>query len=382
MAFSLTTESTATGIRRYSCRPQISHLSSASFQRSSVHRPKTAYPRFSGVVSGYRYYDPASTKWLCNDPLGEQAGPNLSEAFGNDPVNNTDPLGLWYLEGDQAIAVQGDTLGGLAAILGIDWHELPDNGDPKKLQIGQGVNVARWIAPLRAILGRYQFYTEGLLRLSTDKMAFEDAIRENTDARGNYDPAAVSKAAREKRALYERAIAAAGGIEKTARWARLAEGGRRWWLARQLATATDRQKLALQVLEAAKTGKSISITKGGVVLGVIGAGFDAEAAYHAFRQGQYKEGVRKTSTAGVAVGGIWFPPAAVAGALYAVAFDPLLSYTIGGGAIEHQTHQNIVENDMLYYQQINRIIEHGSQRIEEIEPDVQRAVRVFEQLTK
>ncbi|MEI6219439.1 MAG: RHS repeat-associated core domain-containing protein, partial [bacterium] len=94
MAFSLKTESTATGVRWHSCRPQLSHLSSASFRRSSVHRPKTAYPRFSGVVSGLRYYDPASTKWLSNDPLQEQAGPNLSSFCGNDPVNNVDPLGL------------------------------------------------------------------------------------------------------------------------------------------------------------------------------------------------------------------------------------------------------------------------------------------------
>ncbi|MDD4869428.1 MAG: RHS repeat-associated core domain-containing protein [Kiritimatiellae bacterium] len=42
---------------------------------------------------GYRYYDPNSCKWLSRDPLGEQGGVNLTQAFGNDPVNKYDPDG-------------------------------------------------------------------------------------------------------------------------------------------------------------------------------------------------------------------------------------------------------------------------------------------------
>lgn len=43
---------------------------------------------------GYRYYDPASCKWLCRDPLQEQGGINLTAYCNNDPVNKVDPLGL------------------------------------------------------------------------------------------------------------------------------------------------------------------------------------------------------------------------------------------------------------------------------------------------
>jgi len=43
---------------------------------------------------GYRYYDPASTKWLSRDPKGESGGLNLTCFCGNDPVNGSDPLGL------------------------------------------------------------------------------------------------------------------------------------------------------------------------------------------------------------------------------------------------------------------------------------------------
>ena len=50
-------------------------------------RPESSY-------YGYCYYDPASCKWLSNDPKGEDAGVNLSAFCGNDPVNKYDPLGL------------------------------------------------------------------------------------------------------------------------------------------------------------------------------------------------------------------------------------------------------------------------------------------------
>ena len=43
---------------------------------------------------GYRYYDPASCKWLCRDPLQEQGGINLTAYCNGDPVNKFDPLGL------------------------------------------------------------------------------------------------------------------------------------------------------------------------------------------------------------------------------------------------------------------------------------------------
>ena len=44
---------------------------------------------------GYRYYTPDLGRWLCRDPLQEQAGPNLYAYCQNDPINQIDPLGLW-----------------------------------------------------------------------------------------------------------------------------------------------------------------------------------------------------------------------------------------------------------------------------------------------
>jgi RHS repeat-associated protein len=46
------------------------------------------------IYFGYRFYEPRTGKWMTTDPLGEAGGLNLTAAFGNNPVNNIDPLGL------------------------------------------------------------------------------------------------------------------------------------------------------------------------------------------------------------------------------------------------------------------------------------------------
>ena len=43
---------------------------------------------------GYRFYAPASGRWMTRDPLGEVASPNLYAFVKNDPINRYDPTGL------------------------------------------------------------------------------------------------------------------------------------------------------------------------------------------------------------------------------------------------------------------------------------------------
>lgn len=47
---------------------------------------------------GYRYYSPTTGRWLSRDPLEEQGGVNLYGFVGNDPLNDSDSLGLesWW----------------------------------------------------------------------------------------------------------------------------------------------------------------------------------------------------------------------------------------------------------------------------------------------
>jgi RHS repeat-associated protein len=52
---------------------------------------------------GYRYYQPASGKWLSRDPIGEVGGYNQYSLLDNDPNNSCDYLGM--LKKDDAIDV-------------------------------------------------------------------------------------------------------------------------------------------------------------------------------------------------------------------------------------------------------------------------------------
>ena len=44
---------------------------------------------------GYRFYDPATQRWLNRDPIGEDGGVNLYGYVENDPLSNVDFFGLW-----------------------------------------------------------------------------------------------------------------------------------------------------------------------------------------------------------------------------------------------------------------------------------------------
>ena len=48
--------------------------------------------------TGARYYDPRLGRFLQTDPAGHAAGPNLYAYVGNDPLNATDPSGLFTLQ--------------------------------------------------------------------------------------------------------------------------------------------------------------------------------------------------------------------------------------------------------------------------------------------
>jgi len=45
-----------------------------------------------------RWYDPVTGRWLSKDPIGLSGGLNQYAFCGNDPVNNLDPSGLYWLD--------------------------------------------------------------------------------------------------------------------------------------------------------------------------------------------------------------------------------------------------------------------------------------------
>ncbi len=78
------------------------------------------FDKVSGLYYfGYRWYDPVTGRWLSRDPLGEQGGLNLYAYCQNDPINQTDPLGLaWWNPFASDFAVWQ---AGLAGARGLGW---------------------------------------------------------------------------------------------------------------------------------------------------------------------------------------------------------------------------------------------------------------------
>ena len=63
--------------------------------RTALRTPKTAYPRFNGCESGFRFFSPGLARWISRDPIGESDGLNrLYAAANNNLINTVDLLGL------------------------------------------------------------------------------------------------------------------------------------------------------------------------------------------------------------------------------------------------------------------------------------------------
>jgi len=72
--------------------------SSGSYADANPYRFSTKYfdQETELYYYGYRYYDPATGKWLSKDPLQEEGGVNLTAFAGNSGINTVDLLGLCY----------------------------------------------------------------------------------------------------------------------------------------------------------------------------------------------------------------------------------------------------------------------------------------------
>ena len=66
---------------------------------------------------GYRFYDPATQRWLNRDPIGEEGGVNLYGYVGNNPIDNVDPLGLSSIHVQVLVAIAKGDLVALESLL-------------------------------------------------------------------------------------------------------------------------------------------------------------------------------------------------------------------------------------------------------------------------
>ena len=51
-------------------------------------------PELGFYYYGYRYYDPATGRWLNRDPIGERGGENVYGVVKNAPISRTDIFGM------------------------------------------------------------------------------------------------------------------------------------------------------------------------------------------------------------------------------------------------------------------------------------------------
>jgi RHS repeat-associated protein len=96
-----------------------------------------------------RYYDPGSGRWMSQDPLGFDAGDsNLYRYVNNASSSELDPTGLWAIERNnsgtaRAISEKGDTIQGLADLIGLDIGEREAwLSHPEKVEVSDGTKAA------------------------------------------------------------------------------------------------------------------------------------------------------------------------------------------------------------------------------------------------
>jgi RHS repeat-associated protein len=94
------------------------------------------------VVAPFRFYDPASSRWVSRDPIGEMGGLLLYGYVGNNPINAMDPLGL----------TAAFIAGGLAnpELLGMLEDQGMDFGTPPAETLAEAGEAAKCVAQAMA----------------------------------------------------------------------------------------------------------------------------------------------------------------------------------------------------------------------------------------
>src|ERR1035441_1916421 len=87
-----------------------------SLEAEACEHPKPQFPGSHSAISGQRYYNPTTGRWLSRDPIGERGGINLYGFVGNNPISRIDLFGL---DGQQAVLSPGAR--------GNPWHD-PNTG--------------------------------------------------------------------------------------------------------------------------------------------------------------------------------------------------------------------------------------------------------------
>ena len=107
---------------------------------------KPVYRRMVIAISGMRYYNPTTGRWISRDPIGEEGGLNLYGFVGNDPINLIDSFGLSIHPG--GIVSPTKTVKTVSALEGVFLarmkHELGQALSPLSDDLSPRERAARW----------------------------------------------------------------------------------------------------------------------------------------------------------------------------------------------------------------------------------------------
>ena len=78
--------------------------------RTALRKSKTAYPRFNGCESGFRFFSPGIGRWASRDPIGERGGLNLFSICENNSVQKCDRTGKQTILGGTSLSFSVDDL--------------------------------------------------------------------------------------------------------------------------------------------------------------------------------------------------------------------------------------------------------------------------------
>jgi RHS repeat-associated protein len=108
-----------------------------------------------------RWYDPELGRFLTPDPMGYTDGPSMYTGFGNNPVNNSDPLGL-----RQATPEDEEAMAALAhRITAFDW-QYAENQSASARMLETGYELPHWWSLEK------QRYTRWITRHATSEESY------------------------------------------------------------------------------------------------------------------------------------------------------------------------------------------------------------------
>jgi len=150
----------------------------------------------------HRYYDPGAGKFINRDPIGYQGGANLYGFCDGNPVNGSDPLGLWNIykaiytgDGDASDAVYDAAVAQGAATLTFEGRTMLNLNKKSLVAVGAAFGIGT--APIWPMRKRPEEMRPGSRPYTSVMRRVNDALQRRAQS-GRFKDGKVSKNLRSK----------------------------------------------------------------------------------------------------------------------------------------------------------------------------------------